>query len=85
MLYSLQIVEAILLDDSDDAKRKEWIKRFVSLGGLRELQTQLASALASIKSSPTDNKKKYVEQILKLIRIFIIASKETEAEGDDEQ
>ena len=61
MLYSLQIVEAILLDDSDDEKRKEWIKRFVSLGGLKELQSQLASALASIKSSPTDNKKKYVE------------------------
>ena len=64
-----QIVEAIVLEDGHDDRRKEWITRFVSLGGLKELQVQLASALASINSSPSDNKKKYVEQILKLIKI----------------
>jgi hypothetical protein len=61
MLYSLQIVEAILLDEGQDDKRKERIKRFVGLGGLKELQRQLHSALLSIKTESSSTKKKYVD------------------------
>jgi hypothetical protein len=74
-----------LLDDSDDERRKAWIKRFIGLRGLKELQSQLQTALTSIKSSPSDAKKKYVDQLLKLIRIFITASKEkADEEGQKE-
>lgn len=34
MLYSLEIVEAILVRDEDEHESREWIKRFVTLGGL---------------------------------------------------
>ena len=38
MLYSLEIVEAILLKEEDESKTHEWIKRFLNLGGFQELQ-----------------------------------------------
>jgi hypothetical protein len=34
MLYSLEIVESILLRDDDKQGTIEWVKRFITLGGL---------------------------------------------------
>lgn len=41
MLYSLEIVEAILVRDDNEQEGCEWIKRFVTLGGPQELQNKL--------------------------------------------
>jgi hypothetical protein len=45
MLYSLEIVEAILLEEDDKTRTHSWIKRFLDLGGFQELQNQLQTAL----------------------------------------
>jgi hypothetical protein len=41
VLYSLEIVEAILTSEQDDSSTHQWIKRFLDLGGFQELQDQL--------------------------------------------
>ena len=63
MLYSLEIVGAILVGYTDQEKADEeivsgmvaWVKRFLELRGLEELQRQLISALEVMES---ENKKK---------------------------
>ena len=77
VLYSLEIVEAILTSEQDDSSTHQWIKRFLDLGGFQELQDQLQTALISMRSSHSNEKKKYVDQLLKLIQIFVMASRPT--------
>jgi len=75
MLYSLEIVEAILVDDTDEQRTHAWVKRFLELKGLEELQTQLRAALASVSSTEVGDPKKCVDQLLKLIRIFVMTAR----------
>lgn len=51
MLYSLEIVEAILLEEDDETRTHSWIKRFLDLGGFQELQNQLQTALTQMTSN----------------------------------
>lgn len=59
MLYSLEIVSAILVGYSDTEKSQSeivsnmvsWVTRFIELRGLQELQRQLSSALAKVQQS----------------------------------
>lgn len=76
MLYSLEIVGAILVGYTDQEKADEeivsdmvaWVKRFLELRGLQELQRQLVSALEMMesesKSKSQRNEKKLVDQLL---------------------
>lgn len=78
MIYSLEIVEAILLQKEDESQTADWVKRFVDLGGLQELQNKLQAAVDSVSTSQSNDKKKYVDQLLTLIRIFVVGSQARE-------
>jgi len=75
MLYSLEIVEAILVSDQEGQSTHDWIKRFIELEGLVELQSKLKAALTTMKNSQVGDKRKYVEQLLRLLRIFVTSSR----------
>mmetsp|Transcript_39087 Transcript_39087/g.59603 ORF Transcript_39087/g.59603 Transcript_39087/m.59603 type:complete len:90 (-) Transcript_39087:4148-4417(-) len=73
MLYSLEIVEAVLVRDLPEKSTKDWVKNFLRLGGLSELQRQLKLALERVGLSPEHSKemKAIVIQLLKLIQLFV--------------
>ena len=75
MLYSLEIVEAILVSDHQGHKTLDWVKRFLQLQGLVELQKRLTDALKTLKSTDGAGKRKYVEQLFRLIRIFVTSAR----------
>ena len=78
MLYSLEIVESIIVKDQNIMETHAWIKRFLELGGLEEFQSKLKSALEQFGgNTQISDKKKYVDQLLKLIRIFVMTSRQT--------
>jgi hypothetical protein len=80
MLYCLEIVEAILVRDQEKRSTHDWVSRFLELQGFEQLQSLLTGALASIKESELMNdRKKYVRQLFKLIRIFVLASSQNQA------
>lgn len=56
----------------------DWVKRFLDLRGLQELQRQLSSALSKMESESKDNEKKLVDQLLQLIRMFVRTATEPE-------
>lgn len=79
MLYSLEIVEAILVRDQGQTTTKGWLGKFLELKGFEQLQQLLSQALASMKEQEmVSDKKKYIDQLFKLIRIFVVASSEVE-------
>ena len=45
MLYSLEIIEAILVRDQPQISTKDWIQKFIELKGFEELQSMLIKAL----------------------------------------
>lgn len=59
MLYSLEIIEAILVRDQPTKKTEEWLKKFVELKGFEELQGMLINALKDVHKSIKS--KKYVD------------------------
>jgi len=75
MLYSLEIVEAILVSDQAEQSTHDWIKRFIELEGLKELQSKLKAALTTMKNTEVGDKRKYVEQLLRLLKIFVTSSR----------
>lgn len=81
MLYTLEIIEAMLMGDADSAFMTSWIKNFIAIGGLQQLQSRLTNALDNREAGGNSNLgtnsaayKKYVEQLLKLVRIFVTAT-----------
>lgn len=86
MLYSLEIVAAILVGYTDEEKSPTeivsdmvaWVKRFLELRGLQELQRQLSAALSKVESENKNNEKKSVDQLLQLIRMFVMTATEPE-------
>lgn len=74
MLYTLEIIEAMLMGDGDSSFMTNWIKNFIGIGGLQQLQTRLTNALDNTCMHHSHAYKKYVEQLLKLVRIFVTAT-----------
>ena len=72
MLYSLEIIEAILVRDQPTKTTEEWLKKFVELNGFEELQSMLINALKDVHKSIKS--KKYVDQLFKIIRLLVIGS-----------
>lgn len=72
MLYSLEIIEAILVRDQPTKRTEEWLKKFVELNGFEELQSMLINALKDVHKSIKS--KKYVDQLFKIIRLLVIGS-----------
>lgn len=71
----MEIVEAILVSDHEGQKTLDWVKRFLELEGLVELQKRLTAALTTLKSNEGGEQRKYVEQLLRLLRIFVTSSR----------
>jgi hypothetical protein len=59
MLYSLEIIEAILVRDQPEKSTIEWLKKFVELKGFEELQNMLIKALKDVHESIKS--KKYID------------------------
>ena len=74
MLYSLEIVEAILLRDQNEISTADWVKKFVELDGLEEFQNQLEKASSSEGCLKETDKRKLVVQLLKLLKILVTSS-----------
>jgi len=89
MQYSLEIVAAILVGYSEEEKvpaeivtaMAAWVKRFLELQGLQELQRQLSAALSKVESENKNNDKKLADQLLQLIKMFVMTAMEPEEEG----
>lgn len=86
MLYSLEIVAAILAGYTEEEKAPPevvadmatWVKRFLELRGLQELQRQLSAALLKVESENKNDDKKLADRLLQLIRMFVMAATEPE-------
>jgi hypothetical protein len=48
LLYSLEIVEAILVRDQSSKSTKDWLTKFIELKGFEELQSLLIKALQDV-------------------------------------
>jgi len=71
MLYSLEIIEVILVRDLPQKTTKQWVVDFIDKGGLLELQDQLKEALKRSERSPTKENKEIVVLLLKLVQKFV--------------
>ena len=58
--------------------KKDWIQRFLSLGGFQEIVKLFHKSLDMLSQKPVDAlskfEKNFLEFMLKLIRIFILAA-----------
>ena len=71
MLYSLEIVEAILIKDQESKSTHDWINSFLQKDGIEVLQKMLQNALEEVDKG---DKTKYIDQILKILRLLILNS-----------
>lgn len=89
MQYTLEIVAAILVGYAEEEKAPAvivtdmaaWVKRFLELRGLQELQRQLSAALEKVGSEKKSNDKKLADQLLQLIKMFVMTAMGPEEEG----
>lgn len=84
MLYVLQIVEALLEESAHEDS--EWAKRFLLIGGFQEILNMFHKSLGMIGQKQAESlskfEKNFLEQMLKLIKIFVLAA--FAVEGDDD-
>ena len=83
MLYVLQIVEALLEESAHEDS--EWVKRFLLIGGFQEILNMFRTSLSMIgqAESLTKFEKNFLEQMLKLIKIFVLAAFAVEGDYGD--
>lgn len=80
MLYVLQIVESLLEESStqEDGMTKDWVQRFMLLGGFQQILAMFHESLGVLSHKHADNlgkfEKSFLEYMLKLIKIFILAA-----------
>lgn len=74
LLYTLEIFESLLMRDDDLEATTAWVTKFIELGGLMKLQQEITNGLAN--PSLKNSEKKLLEQLLKLVRIFVTASRQ---------
>lgn len=78
MIYSLEIIQALLVGQNDNERIKKFILSFVNKGGLKQLQERLTEGLESISKDNTFYQKMYLDRLLQLIKIFVTSGKVSE-------
>lgn len=88
-MYSLEIIDSIIktptfqVTSQETGLRIDWVPRFLKEGGFSQLLTQLKRALAMAKDALTSQDtssessnitKKFIDQMLKLMKTFIFAA-----------
>ncbi len=73
----------------EEQLKRDWVQRFMLLGGFQEIMTMFHRSLEIISHKQADNlskfEKNFLEQMLKLIKIFVLAAFSVdEVEGNED-